>query len=108
MTVERCPYYVIALLQAINTKLRIKWWNKYQEEMASPFENTSNKFSNDTFSVEAYSWEDEDEQSYNFKWKDIEISWYKHLGRGTTINKHITPERAIEMFDDCTKSLDNL
>ena len=101
-----CPRYVGALLEALDNMLCIKMWNKYQEEYSSPFGNTGNKFKNSVFEVEAYSWDDEYEQPYNFKWKDIEISWYKYLGRDTTINKKITPEEAVKMFNECIESLE--
>lgn len=100
-----CPSYIIALLREIERVLDIKMWNKYQEEYDSPFGNTVNEFKNDVFEVEAYSWNDDIEQPYNFKYKDIKISWYKYLGRDTTINKEITPTEAVEMFDKCIKSL---
>lgn len=100
-----CPEYIIALLNYIDEKLRIIMWNKYQEEYSSPFSNTGNKFKNEVFEVEAYSWNDEIEQEYNFKYKDIKISWYKYLGRNTTINKKVTFEEIEKMFNDCVNSL---
>lgn len=103
----RCPQYIIALLEGIEAKLKVKYWNKNQKEMNSPFDNTAESFKNDTFEVEAYSWDDDYEQPYNFKWQDVEISWYKYLGRDTTINQKIDSHKAVEMFDDCIKSLDN-
>lgn len=103
-----CPDYIIALLESLEEKLITQYWNKYQIQMSSPFRNTGADFKNDVFQVEAYSWDDDYAQPYNFKYQDIEISWYKYLGRGTTINKEITSEEAIKMFDNCTKSLDKL
>ena len=44
-------------------------------------------------------------QPWNFKYQNIEISWYKWLGRGTSINRKITPEEAIEMFEVCLRSI---
>lgn len=102
-----CPDYVIALLKSIEQKMLVQYWNKFQKEMDSPFSNTAANFKNDIFEVEAYSWDDDYEQPYNFKWKDVEISWYKYLGRDTTINQKIDSHKAIEMFDECIKSLDN-
>lgn len=55
--------------------------------------------------MQAYEWNEDIEQQFNFKYKDIEISWYKYLGRDTTINKEITPEEAADMFNDCIDSL---
>ena len=59
----------------------------------NPFDNTGEKFKIDgVFEVEAYNWNDDYKQPYNFKYKNIEISWYKYLGRDTTINGDYTPE----------------
>ena len=103
-----CPNYVIALLEGIESRLMIEYWNETQQEMDSPFGNTGSSFKNDVFEVEAYNWDDDVCQPYNFKWKDVEISWYKYLGRDTTINKKITTEEAKKMFDECIKSLDKV
>lgn len=65
------------------------------------------KFKNDVFEVEAYSWDDEYDQPYNFKWRDFEVSWYKHLGRGVTCNRGISRKELKEMVVECIKSLLN-
>ena len=106
--IYNCPNYIEVFLNTIKEVLNIKMWNKYQKEYDSPFDNTGNSYKNDIFEVEAYSWDDDYEQPYNFKYKDIEISWYKYLGRDMTINKKVTPNEAIKMFDDCINSLQNI
>jgi hypothetical protein len=99
-----CPEYIESLLRGISSELeRVMWNNKKQYN--SPMDNTGEQFKNDTFEVNAYSWNDEEEQPYNFKYKDIEISWYKYLGRGMSINKPITEKQAVKMFDECIKSI---
>lgn len=108
-----CPEYVTALLCYIRSDYDRIMENRTQVDyyMNSPFSNSGNVegYKNDTFEVHAYDWSwdcDESEQEPpNFKYKDIEISWYKYLGRGMWINKAITPEQAIEMFNDCMESL---
>lgn len=102
-----CPDYVVALLEKINNELSRVYWNQHQEEYCSPFSNSGNNYKGECFEVNAYAWdtEDDDIQNYNFKYKDIEISWYKHLGRDTTINREIKPEEAIEMFDTILKEI---
>lgn len=102
-----CPEYIISLLEGIDSLMQALYLNKHKERMDSPFSNTAAKFKNDVFQVEAYSWDDEYEQPYNFKWRDVEISWYKYLGRDTTINQKISPKKAIKMFKECIESLDN-
>lgn len=101
------PDYVIALLCYLESELDRIMWNIHQEEYSSPFRNTGNEFVCDTFEVHAYYWGDRRKliDRPNFKYKDIEISWYKHLDRGDTSNKFITPEQAIVMFNDCLDAL---
>jgi len=64
-------------------------WNINQKEIPSPFENTATTWKCDTFEIEAYSWNEDYDQPYNFKYKDIEISWYKYFGRGMSVNKQV-------------------
>lgn len=105
----RCDRYIIALLREIDWRLQIYLNNtgevKYSE-YESPFSNTANKYRNEVFEVEAYSWDDEKEQPYNFKCGEIEISWYKWLGRGTMINGEYSKEEIVEMFNRCIGSLE--
>lgn len=98
-----CPTYIIALLKHIDWELSVLMWNQNQEEYESPFDNTGNTYENQTFEVSAFNWGTEEDGV--FKYKDIEITWYKHLGRGTLINREITPDEAVDMFNDCLESL---
>lgn len=107
-----CPNYITALLESIESEMERVHWNKFQEEMDSPFRNSGNVegFDNGTFGVHAYDWrwgiDDEDKpQPVNFKYDDIEIIWYKYLGRGTMINREITSDEAVKMYDECIYSL---
>lgn len=100
-----CPRWVVALLKELDNQLDRVMWNIHQEEYQSPFENTANSFKNDVFKVQAYDWSDDIEQPYNFKCGDIEISWYKYLGRDTTINGEYEPQVIIDMFNKCLKSI---
>ena len=89
----------------IRDRLDTVMWNKHQKEYDSPFGNTANSFKCDVFEVEAYSWNDNYDQPYNFKWRDVEISWYKYLGRGMSANQELTPDRASEMLVECLARL---
>lgn len=101
------PRYMDALLESIESELERIMWNITQEEYDSPFRNTGNEFVCDTFEVHAYYWGDDEKEIErpNFKCGDIEIHWYKHVGRGCTINKPITPETAIKMYNKCVEAL---
>ena len=95
-----------AALQMIRGELDRIMWNIHQEEYQSPFANTGNRFDEcEEFTVEAYSWNEDHEQSFNFKWRDVEISWYKHLYRGLNANMELSADLASEMLGECLVSL---
>ena len=98
--------YQIALLEGIREELSRIMENITQEEYADPFGNSGNVegFKNDTFEVHAYDWGD-DNQEFNFKWGEVEVTWYKYLGRGTYVNKKLTADEWVEMFNRCMYSL---
>lgn len=97
---------MIAALRAIGDDLERIMWNIHQEVYASPFGNTGNSFKEiKEFQVEAYSWNEEYEQPWNFKWKDIEVSWYKYNGRGTSVNREVSPLEIAQMLDACLSAL---
>ena len=100
-----CSDWIVALLNDINRKLKIVAWNTNHKNFDSPFENTGNRWANDVFEVQAYSWNDEEHQEYNFKCGDIKVSWYKYLGRDTTINNIYSEREIIDMYDKCIESL---
>ena len=103
--VYECPEWIIALLEALENELDRIMWNIYQQEYANPFRNSGNEFKNKVFKVQAYNWNDDVEQLYNFKCDDVEISWYKYLGRDTTINNNYEEKYIIEIFNKCLESL---
>ena len=105
-----CPEYLSALLRDVDRRLCVLMWNINQEEYDSPFANSGNVegFKNDTFEVHAFSWDNDYEQPFNFKCGDFEVSWYKYLGRGMTMNRKIAPDEAIEIFNKCAKSLNEI
>ena len=100
-----CPDWVEAFLRAIESELGRVQWNLNQEEYSSPFGNTGNKYKNHVFEVEAYDWDEEREQPYNFKWRDLEIGWYKYCGRGMSMNRELTPDEGVVMLNECLSSV---
>ena len=112
-----CPRYIVALLRDIDRQLDRIMYNIEQKHYESPFDNTANMFKLGNFEIQAYSWDDNIEQEYNFIYKvdkskanmpDLKISWYKYLGRDTTINKNFSKGEIIEMYDKCIKSIDEI
>ena len=100
-----CPRWVIALLKDIDDALQTSYWNKNQKRMESPFQNTGNSYEGKCFEVHAYNWDDETPQPFNFKCGKIEISWYKYLGRDTTVNGEYSPQEYISMYNKIIKEL---
>lgn len=101
------PDIMHAALSMVSEELTRIMENHHQKDYFSPFQNSGTEFRNDVFHVEAYSWGD-DEQPYNFAWKDLRISWYKRMGRGMSSNVEITPDMAAECLRDCLASLERL
>lgn len=95
-----------AALSCLDYELRRIMWNIHQKEYQSPFANTGQEFKCDAFEVQAYSWDEDINQMFNFKWRDVEISWYKWLGRGMRSNKELTPNLAQEMLKECLECLE--
>ena len=100
-----CPEYIVALLRYLDYEMDRVWRNN-SIQYDSPFDNSGNVigYRNDVFEVHAYDW-GEEQQGFNFKYEDIEISWYKGLGRATTINRLVTPDEMVVMFSRCLESV---
>ena len=112
--IYECPRYIIALLREIERQLDRIMWNINQKHYESPFANTANSFALGNFEISAYNWNDDIQQEYNFIYKvdktkanmpDLKISWYKYLGRDTTINQEIDSNVMIQIFDDIIAQL---
>ncbi|MFA5377178.1 MAG: hypothetical protein WC455_15615 [Dehalococcoidia bacterium] len=44
----------------------------------------------------------------NFAYEDIEVSWYKYLGRGMSINRQVSEKEAASVIKNCLQSLWNV
>lgn len=101
-----------AALGYIREELQRVKGNELQKPYPSPFGNTGERFDCHVFSAHAYDWGAADAiddggqgQPWNFKWRDVEISWYKYLGRGMSANKELSPDLASECLMECVKWL---
>lgn len=94
-----------AALREIERELCRVQWNHFQEEYESPFANTGNRFECPAFAVHAYNWNESENQEWNFRWRDVRVSWYKYLGRGTMVNRLLTESEIGELLDDCLAAL---
>lgn len=103
----------VQILEAILSKIRNEldrcYWNKNQKEMRSPFDNTGTSYKNDTFSVNAYYWGDDDALADrpNFVYKDLKVYWYKYLGRCTaaTMEKPLSIDYLKHMLNNCMEAI---
>jgi hypothetical protein len=76
--------------------------------LSNPCGNTGAEFSNSVFTLRAYDWSENPDNEVNFKFGDIEVRWYKHIGRGCVGNKaaaKMTLSEAIDMLYVCYNSL---
>lgn len=102
------PNYVEAALNKIDAELDRVMWNIHQQEYSSPFSNSGNEYKDDIFEAEAYDWDEDSDQEYNFKWRDYKIRWYKYCGRGMEANRYMSPQECAEMLDECLADISGL
>ena len=103
-----------AVLDAIRAEMERLSWNKYQKIISTPFENSGANYEDDTFTVRSYYWGDDNTliRLPNFKYKDFEANWYKHLHRGLAwkykgeMGGIIPSEFLAQMLEDCFKSME--
>lgn len=104
MTVDT-ESYIVDIVGVIGTYLAEK-----SITTGNPADNSGAEYENDVFLISAYDWRDdlpEDQQIPNFWYKplNLQIEWYKHIGRGTFSNRPMPIDDAIVMFEQCIKSL---
>jgi len=101
---------ITAILDNIDAELRWCYWNKNQKELNSPFGNTGTTYSNEKFTVRAYSWGDsEDTEKPNFESDFIICTWYKHshnaLEYKFTEDKRPTLEQLNTFLNECIAAI---
>ena len=110
---EKYELLLDAVLQKIRNELDRCYFNKYQQEMKSPFDNTAETYENDTFKVRAYYWGDDEElvNLPNFEYDGLECYWYKYATRGLTWRYKggrmaaIPADFLADMLDKCFKAI---
>lgn len=95
---QECPEDVLGALRALSEAWELA------RDGDNPFCNTSAMFDGKTFQAHAYSWSD-DEQPFNFAWRDLRVSWYKYLGRGMSSSRDVDRAEALEMLRECMGEL---
>ena len=90
-----CPQNVARALDVL-----CSYFELFLKSSDNPFCNTAAKFNCGGFFIQAYWWGDEDESGHdiNFKYKDLEVSWYKYLGRGMSCNKRKVSDEFLQQM----------
>lgn len=96
---RECPLNVQRVLDALQSAWPVLLGTP------NPFSNTGERFDGKAFRAHAYSWNDDEHQDFNFAWRDVRVSWYKYLGRGTSINRRMSDAEITEMFRECMSEL---
>lgn len=103
------PELAIAALSCIGEEIERVMWNTTQKRYDSPTGNVGEEFHTGTFTMHSYCWCDGGLHPNgcppNFTWKNVQICWYKYLGRGMSCNIKLTPDVISEMLMDCLKSV---
>lgn len=94
-----CPENIMNVLDA----LQLAWFDMRGPE--NPFSNTGAIYDGIAFRAHAYLWSEENNQEFNFAWRDIRISWYKYLGRSTFINRVMLDDEVSEMLNECMQEI---
>lgn len=96
---KECPDKVLSALRALQCAFDVV------RDDVNPFGNNGTRFDGEKFMAHSYSWNDDEEQEFNFAWRDVRVSWYKYLGRGTTINRDMSDTEVSEMLRECMAEL---
>ncbi|MDO8424597.1 MAG: hypothetical protein Q7S70_01500 [bacterium] len=103
------PEWLMAFLEYIREEIKRVEGNSRQEEF-DPFEHVRGRspqgYQTDKFEIRGYNWSEENPTATtNFKWRDLEISWYKDLGREMSMNKEISLQDGALMLKECLESI---
>ena len=107
-TTSREIYTAIKLIQNyFSCMLPVQNGDEVLNEGESPFDMGSGyQYTNGVFETVGYQWDETaPRQEYNFKWRDIRVSWYKQCGRGMTINREMDKPEIQEMIRECIASI---
>lgn len=99
-------YMLDAALMLIRRSLDRILWNRLQEDVESPFDNTGATFDTEGISIHAYSWDDDADQQWNLKCGDVEVSWYKHSWRGVSVNRELTNDDIAKFLAEAVDAID--
>lgn len=94
-----CPVEIECIMSSLREAFDV-----LHPKLDNPFSNTGSRFRWSCFTAHSYDWCDE-EQPWNFKWRDFEVSWYKHCTRGLSRNRKLSRGELREMMRECMMAM---
>jgi hypothetical protein len=93
-----CPVAVVRVLDEVRASLD-------DHGFMDPFENNGAAFTTRAFVAHSQRWDNEGEPG-TFHWRDLKITWYKHLNRETTINRIPSKSELADMRAECLAAIE--
>lgn len=107
---------LIAVFDRIEAEMGRLYWNRFQKEFLSPFQNTGTFYKDGTFEVNAYAWDEalneadsNDKPHFSYKDGEFAATWYKHSHRclECVTPETLTPDYLAKMLSECLASMRN-
>ena len=107
---------LIAVFDRIEAEMGRLYWNRFQKEFLSPFQNTGTFYKDGTFEVNAYAWDEalneadsNDKPHFSYKGGEFVATWYKHSHRclECVTPETLTPNYLAKMLSECLASMRN-
>lgn len=97
-----CTDFIEALCESLFDEIDRIYWNKNQD--------TWDRYKDPEFpgiEFRPYYWGEEEEEAAkpNFKYKEVEVRWYKYPFRSATVNVSMTEKQWKQWFDSCMKAI---
>ena len=51
-------------------------------------------------------WESDKDSKWGFKWRDVEVYWYKRIGVETMVNRQVSNDEIEEMLEECVLAVE--
>ena len=102
-----CPRFIEAGLMCLANEIERVEWNRRQERYCAPVENNGEEYVTEAFEMRAYCWDEDSQRSAlpNFRCGDLEVRWYKYVGRGMSMNRPIDANAFFVLIDRCVESV---
>lgn len=96
-TLEPCPVSVLRVLDKVRELME-------QRGLENPFNNDAASFACAAFEARAFRWEPEQAPGF-FRWRDLEVTWYKHLHRDPRISRVPSKHELMMLWEECRASI---